>query len=91
MVLALGLLVGLPLGFTLHRGGFCMHSALREALQGRPGPSAAAYLVALAIQLALVNALAGLRLLPVPIPSVTVAAAGLGGITFGVGMVLGKG
>lgn len=88
---ALGLLVGLPLGVVLHRGDFCMHSALREALRRAPGPSLRAYLLALAIQLAGVNALAGLGLLEVSPPGVSAVAAALGGIGFGVGMVLGKG
>lgn len=87
----LGLLVGLPLGMVLHRGDFCMHSALREALSRRPGPSVRAYLFALALQLGVVNALAEFDLLQVPIPPVTWVAAALGGLIFGIGMVLGKG
>ncbi len=86
-----GLLVGAPLGFVLHRGDFCMHSALREVLAGRPGPSFRAYLLALAIQLAVVNALAGLQLLVVPVPPVQLVAAALGGLVFGLGMVYAKG
>lgn len=88
---ALGLLIGLPLGIVLHRGDFCMHSALREVLKRRPGRSVRAYLVALAIQLGIVNALADLHLLHVPIPPVAGIAAALGGVIFGVGMVLSKG
>ena len=87
----LGLLVGIPLGVVLHRGDFCMHSALREALGRRPGHSVRAYLLALAIQLGLVNALADLRLLQVPLPPVTWVAAASGGFIFGGGMVLAKG
>lgn len=88
---ALGLLIGLALGVVLHRGDFCMHSALREVLGRQPGPSLRAYLVALGVQLGVVNALAGLQLLQVPIPPVAAVAAALGGLVFGVGMVLGKG
>lgn len=86
----LGLLVGVPLGVVLHRGDFCMHSALREALS-RPGYSVRAYLLALAIQLAVVNALADLHFLRVPFPPVAWVAAASGGFIFGVGMVLGRG
>ncbi len=68
-----------------------MHSAAREALAGRPGPSLAAYLVALAVQLALVNALGVLGVLRVQPPPLSVTAALLGGLVFGVGMILGKG
>ena len=87
----LGLLVGIPLGVVLHRGDFCMHSALREALGRRPGHSVRAYLLALAIQLGLVNALADLRLLQVAVPPVTWVAAASGGFIFGVGLVLARG
>ncbi len=86
-----GLIVGFPLGFVLHRGDFCMHSAFREVLAGKPGPSARAYLLALGVQILVVNSLAGLRLLSVPIPPTELAAAGVGGLVFGLGMVLAKG
>jgi len=87
----LGLLVGIPLGVVLHRGDFCMHSALREVLGRRPGHSLRAYLAALALQLGFVNALADLGLLHVPLPPVAWVAAASGGFIFGVGMVLAKG
>jgi len=86
-----GVIVGFPLGLVLHRSDFCMHSAFREVLAGKPGPSTRAYLLALGIQVLIVNALAGLRLLSVPIPPTEIAAAGLGGLVFGLGMVLAKG
>ena len=40
-----GLLIGFPLGFALHRSDFCMHSAFRESLTGKPGDSVRAYLL----------------------------------------------
>jgi uncharacterized protein len=86
-----GLGLGVLLGFVLHRSDFCMHSALREVLARRPARSFRAYLVALGVQLALVNGLAGLHLLFVPIPPVQTVAAALGGLLFGVGMVYAKG
>lgn len=91
MLILSGLVVGLLLGVVLHRGDFCMHSALRELLGGRPGPNLRAYLVALALQLLAVNALASLRWLAVPLPPVAVVGAVLGGVVFGMGMVLAKG
>jgi uncharacterized membrane protein YedE/YeeE len=91
MLVWLGLLVGIPLGVVLERGGFCMHSAFRESLSARPGPSTRAYLLALALQLALVNLLGGLGILEVPPLPVHPLAAALGGIAFGLGMVLAKG
>jgi hypothetical protein len=86
-----GLLVGFGLGLVIHRGDFCMHSALREALGGRPGESLRAYLLALGIQLGLVNTLAWLDLLAVRWPPVQPAAAVTGGLVFGVGMSLARG
>lgn len=86
-----GFLVGFPLGFVLNRSDFCMHSAFREALAGQPGPSVRAYLLALGVQLLVVNSLAGWGVVSVPIPQLELAAAGLGGLVFGAGMVLGKG
>jgi hypothetical protein len=50
-----------------------------------------AYLVALGVLLVTVNALAALGVLTVSLPPVTPAAAIIGGLVFGVGMVAGKG
>ena len=86
-----GSAIGFLLGFVLQRSDFCMHSAFRETLAGRPGASVRAYFLALAVQLVAVNSLAGLRLLTVPILPVEPAAAIVGGGVFGVGMVLAKG
>ncbi len=91
MAILLGLIVGIPLGVVLHRGNFCMHSALREVVERRQGSNVQAYLLALAIQLVAVNLLAGLGWLSVPLPPVALVAAALGGLIFGVGMVLAKG
>jgi uncharacterized membrane protein YedE/YeeE len=68
-----------------------MHSALREIVNRRPGSSLRAYLLALAVQLALVNALGMIGWLEIPFPAVTMAATAVGGLAFGIGMVLGKG
>ncbi len=91
MFILLGFVVGLMLGIVLHRGDFCMHSAVREALEHRTGPSLRAYLLALAVQLALVNTLSGLGWLRLSFPPVAPLAAVVGGFLFGVGMVLTKG
>lgn len=91
MLILLGLVVGFALGIVLHRGDFCMHSALREVVEGRRGSNVQAYLLALAIQLVVVNALGGLGWLSVPAPPVAAVAAAIGGLIFGIGMVLAKG
>lgn len=89
--LALAFLIGAWLGVVVQRGDFCMHSAFRELVAGRPGRMMRAYLVALATQLVVVNALAALGWLVTPFPPVTVAATAVGGLVFGAGMVLAKG
>jgi len=86
----LGLPVGLLLGVVIHRGDFYMHSAAREALGGTRGPQVRAYLVALGVSLLTVNSLA-VGLIAVALPPVTPVAAIIGGLVFGVGMVMGKG
>lgn len=87
----LGFPVGLLLGVVLHRGDFCMQSAMREMLQGGVGPSTRIWLVGLGIQLVLVNACSGFGLLQVSLPPVSAPSAALGGIVFGIGMVLARG
>ncbi len=91
MLIFPGFLVGVLLGVVVHRGDFCMHSALREIVARRPGASLRAYLVALGVQLAIVNTLGELGWLEIPMPPVAVAAAFIGGLVFGIGMVLAKG
>ena len=86
-----GLVVGVLLGVVLHRGDFCMHSAFREVLARRPGLSMRAWLVALVLQVALVNGLAAAGWLEVPRPAVELWSALIGGFVFGIGMVMGKG
>lgn len=91
MLISLGFVVGFTLGIVLHRGDFCMHAALREVVEGRRGWNVHAYLLALAIQVVVVNALGGLGWLSVPAPPVAAVAAAIGGLIFGIGMVLAKG
>lgn len=86
-----GFPVGLALGFVLTRSDFCMHSALRDVLARRAGPSVRMWLVALAVQLLAVNGLAAAGILSTPLPPAALAAAAVGGVIFGVGMVLAKG
>jgi uncharacterized membrane protein YedE/YeeE len=91
MVSLSGLVVGALLGVVLHRGDFCMHSAFRELLARRPGHSIRAWLVALGLQVVVVNGLAGVGWLVVFRPTVELSAALMGGFLFGIGMVMGKG
>ncbi len=91
VTVALGLLVGIPLGVVIHRGGFCMHSAFRQVLRGERSSSFLAYLLALGCQLLFVNILAAGQLLVVPVPPLTWLAAAVGGLIFGFGMIWAKG
>lgn len=68
-----------------------MHSGFRQALRGAPSASFLAYLLALAAQMVVVNALAESHLIRLPTVPLAWAAAILGGLTFGAGMVLAKG
>jgi hypothetical protein len=86
-----GLVIGILLGVVLQRSDFCMQSAIRETLARRPGSSTRIWLVALGVQVALVNGLAGAGWLMVPRPAVELWAALIGGFVFGVGMVMGRG
>jgi len=88
---ALGLLVGIPLGVVINRGGFCMHSAFRQVLGAERSSSFLAYLLALGFQLFFVNILAASQFLVVPIPPFTWLAATVGGVVFGFGMIWAKG
>ena len=91
MTALLGLPVGLLLGLVVHRGDFCMHSAVREVVAGTPGRQVRAYLVALGFLLVTVNGLAASGALTLSLPPVTPAAAVIGGLIFGLGMVMAKG
>jgi uncharacterized membrane protein YedE/YeeE len=68
-----------------------MHSGLRQVLRGEPSASFLAYLLALAGQMVVVNALAGSQLIRLPTVPPAWAASIVGGLTFGFGMVWAKG
>jgi len=91
VVVALGLLVGVPLGVAIERADFCMHTAFRQAFSGEGSQSFRAYLLALAVQMILIHLLAAGRVLELPYAELTWLAALLGGVVFGWGMVWAKG
>lgn len=88
---SLGLLVGIPLGIVIQRGGFCMHSAFHQVLKAERSSSFLAYLFALGFQLLLVNILAAGQFVVVPVAPFTWLAATVGGLIFGLGMIWAKG
>lgn len=89
--LGLGLLAGAAVGAVVHRGDFSMYAAFLEARERRFGPSLRAWLLALAAQALVVNALAGSDVLATPVRRVAPALAVAGGLLLGAGMVLSRG
>ena len=85
------LMVGLVLGVILHLSGFCLHSGFRLVLRGERSSSFFAYLLALAVQMMLVNTLAANHFIVVPNTPLVWAPAIFGGVIFGLGMIWAKG
>lgn len=86
-----GLAVGVAFGYALQRGRFCTNTGFRDILLTRDTTLFRAWALAVVVQLAGVTALVGSGLLPVSVPPLWVAANVLGGLAFGVGMVLAGG
>lgn len=89
--LVTGLAVGLGFGYALQRGRFCTNTGFRDVLLIGDSTLLRAWALAVAIQLVGVTALAGAGWLPVAVPPFWWAANIVGGVTFGVGMVLAGG
>jgi uncharacterized membrane protein YedE/YeeE len=81
----------LAFGYASQRGRFCMLSAVYEIATGRSPDMMRAYLLAVLVQLLAVNALVQLGYLQVEILPFFGIATALGGVLFGLGMVLGIG
>ncbi|HEX7021260.1 MAG TPA: YeeE/YedE family protein [Trueperaceae bacterium] len=86
-----GLAVGLAFGYALQRGRFCTNTGFRDILLVHDSTLFRAWALAVIIQLLGVTTLSTLGLLPITVPPFWWAANLLGGITFGVGMVLAGG
>ncbi len=89
--LALGLPVGLMLGYALQRGRFCMYTAFRDLLFARDATLFRAYILALLIQMAIIHGLDAAGFLTVRHFAFTWLAAIVGGTVFGVGITLAGG
>ena len=87
----LGLVVGVPLGYVLQRGRFCMNSAFRDLMLTRDVTIFRAYVLALLIQLVGVEILAGAGLIVTGGTPFWWGAAIVGGLIFGWGMALSGG
>ncbi|MFW6293535.1 MAG: YeeE/YedE family protein [Spirochaetota bacterium] len=86
-----GLLVGFVGGFALQRGGFCMHSAFRSIVFEKDHSILRAWILILAINVPILLLLeqAGV-IFPARAPFTPIAGL-VGGLVFGVGMVLAGG
>lgn len=88
---ALGLVVGVPLGYVLQRGRFCMNSAFRDLMLTRDVTVFRAYVLALMIQMVGVEILSGTGLIVTGGTPFWWGAAIVGGVIFGWGMALSGG
>jgi hypothetical protein len=96
LLLAGALLVGLAFGAVARLSAFCLRSAVLEVRDGQPGPRALSYAAALAAAVAGAQALhlAGavdLRQSLYLASAASLPAVALGGLLFGVGMILARG
>ena len=86
-----GTVVGLAFGYALQRGRFCTNTGFRDILLLRDSTLFRAWALAVVVQLVGVTALSSLGLLTTSVPPFWWAANILGGLVFGVGMVLAGG
>lgn len=87
----LGLVVGVPLGFALQRGGFCMNTAFRSMVFEKDRSVLRAYVLVLLINLVSVSLLDGFGIIFPTVAPFYWPALLVGGFIFGVGMVLAGG
>ena len=83
-----GLLIGMLFGILLQRGQFCFVSGFRQIYQQKSLRFLTALFIAISIQSIGFFALAELGLITIPTSQLPVLATLLGGLIFGVGMVL---
>ena len=87
----LGLIVGIPFGYALQRGRFCMNSAFRDLMLTRDTTIFRAYVLALLVQMAGLQLLRELGVVDVGGAPFWWGAAIVGGVIFGWGMALSGG
>lgn len=91
LIVLSGLVVGLAFGYALQRGRFCSNTGFRDILLTADSTMFRAWTLAVLVQLVGVTTLNTLGLLPITVPPFWWAANLLGGLVFGVGMVLAGG
>jgi len=87
----LGLAVGLPFGYALQRGRFCLNSAFRDVVLARDFTLLRAWLLALLVQMVGVYAMAESGQIVLNRAPFWWQAALVGGFVFGWGMALSGG
>jgi hypothetical protein len=91
LTIGLGLAVGVPLGYVLQRGGFCMNTAFRSILFERDRSVLRSYVLVLLINIVAVNLLDDLHIITLVRSPLNWLAMSVGGLVFGAGMVLAGG
>ena len=91
MTIVLGLAVGVPFGYVLQRGGFCMNTAFRSLVFEKDHSLFRAYVLILLINVVVVNLLDELAIITVTYTPFFWLAVIIGGLIFGTGMVLSGG
>ncbi|TVR60315.1 MAG: YeeE/YedE family protein [Spirochaetaceae bacterium] len=86
-----GLVLGLALGYSLQRGGFCMNSAFRSLVFDKDRSLIRAWIVVLVINVIGVNLLTEIGFLSPLVAPLFWPALLVGGFLFGIGMVLAGG
>ncbi len=90
MVLA-ALALGALFGYVIQRGGFCLTRALANLVLAGDATLLRAWILALLVAVVGVHLLSGLGVVELPVRPFRWLANGLGGLLFGVGMVLAGG
>lgn len=83
--------VGLVFGYVIQRGGFCLTRALSNAMLMRDGNILRAYLLALLVAMIGVQVIEGLNWVEIPFRPLRWLSNIVGGLLFGVGMILSGG
>ncbi len=91
IIYILGFILGLLLGFSFQKGGFCMNSAFRSIVFEKDHSLVRAWVLVLIINLVLVHLLDELALITISRAPLYIYALIPGGLIFGAGMVLAGG
>ena len=90
-LIALGLAVGLPLGYALQQGGFCMNTAFRSIIFEKDHSVLRAYVMVILINMVAINLLDEFAVITITMAPFFWQAVIIGGFIFGLGMVLAGG